>query len=125
MNRSTPRRPIPSVLTPYNSISKKFGPPPTPLDRIHTFAYFFNDDLPKGKFKKKRKKKGWIYPSGWLPGVSLGPKSNQKKIAETASINLTNDLEQKKFTQKNKLPPPHTYANPSFFSSFSTFSSLS
>ena len=37
--------------------------------------------LPKGRFKKKIQKKmvGLIH-RGWLAGVSLGPKSNQKKI---------------------------------------------
>ena len=52
----------------------------------------------KGRFKKKRKtKKRWINPSGLAAWVQNPTK---KIIAETASNNLTNDLEQKKIYPK-------------------------
>ena len=62
----------------------------------------------------KKNKNGWINPSGLAGWGQPGSKIQPKKIAETASNNLTNDLEQKKFTQKNNLPPspPSSLPNP-------------
>ena len=49
-----------------------------------------------------KKRDGFINP-GWLAGVIGGPNPTKNIIAETASNNPTNDLEQKKIYPK--VPP--------------------
>jgi len=46
---------------------------------VQIFKYFENsENTIREGFKKKEKKRDGFIHRGWLPGVSLGPKSNQK-----------------------------------------------
>ena len=62
--------------------------------------------LREGFKKKEKKRNGLIHRAGWL-GSAWVRNPTKKIIAETASNNLTNDLEQKKMYPKKQttLPP--------------------